>query len=152
MNRNKLFLVASMLVPWITLPFLGKRAIKRFTPSAIFICLFVAVESMVAHKRRWWLMYEKISKYTLAETPFIVGPFFIASLWILKMTYGKFIRYIIVNLIMDSLFVYPGMWFLKRLGIASLIKLNRGQFLSFFLTKAVLMYGFQGIVNKFQRK
>lgn len=152
MNRNKMFLVASMLIPWITLPFIGKKAFKRFAPSAIFICLFVVIESLVAHRRKWWIFYEKINKFTLGETPLILGPFFIGSIWILKLTYGKFLRYFLVNFVVDSLFVFPGTWLLRRLGMASLLRMNRGHFLSIFLFKTVLMYGFQGIVNKLQRK
>jgi hypothetical protein len=152
MNRNKMFLIASMLVPWISLPFIGKKSMKRFAPVAIFICLFVAIESIIAHKRRWWLFYEKINRFTLGEIPLIIGPFFIGSIWILKLTYGKFLRYFLVNLVVDTIFVYPGSWLLDRLGIANLIRLKKWQFLSIFLGKATLMYGVQMIVDKLKRK
>ena len=152
MNRNKLLLLTVMFLPWLTVPFLGKKTIKRFSLSAMFICLVVTGESVLANKRRWWRVFERINPNVMGEIPFIAGPFFIGSIWILKLTYGNFLRYFSVNFIVDTLFVYPVIWLQERMGIASLIRLKHYQMLLLFLFKAVLMYGFQAIFGQNQHK
>lgn len=150
MKNNKMFLLGLMILPWMSVPFIKKQTIRRFLPGALFICVWVAVESMIANKRVWWRFYEKLIPNAMAEIPFIVGPFFVGSLWILKFTWGKFLRYLFVNFIVDIMFVYPGLFLLKKMGIVSLVRLKHYQMLLIFLTKSVLMYGFQGMVGKFQ--
>lgn len=148
MKHNKLFLLALMIVPWFSVQLLGKKAFKRFLPGALFMAVWVMVESILSRKRTWWSFYEKLIPRAMGEIPFIVGPFFIGSLWILKFTFGKFWRYFFVNLITDFLFAYPGMIVLRRMGIVSLIRLKHYQMGILFLSKSVLMYGFQAMMDK----
>ena len=152
MRKNKMILLVLMIVPWLSVPFLGKRTIRRFFPGTLFICVWVFFESMIARKRVWWRFYEKLTPRGTGEMPLIIGPFFVGSLWILKFTFGNILRYFFVNLILDSLFVYPGMFVLKRLGIASLIRMKKYQLLSIFVSKAMIMYGFQNLINKLRKK
>jgi len=77
--------------------------------------------------------------------PFLWGPFIVGSLWILKLTYGKFIKYIILNLIVDSIFTYFLVSWLRKLGIASLVRLKKYQLSLLFFLKSLLLYGFQFI-------
>lgn len=152
MKNNKLILLLIMILPWFSMPFIGKRTIQRFYPGALFICVWVFFESMIAKKRVWWRFYEKLTPLGTGEMPLIIGPFFIGSLWILKFTFTNIVRYFFVNLIFDVLFVYPGLFMLKRLGIASLIRLKPYQLLSIFMSKAMIMFGFQHLIDKFRKK
>jgi hypothetical protein len=152
MRKNKMILLVMMILPWLSMPFLGKRNIKRFYPGALFICVWVFFESVIAKKRVWWRFYEKLTPKGTGEMPLIIGPFFVGSLWILKFTFGKLKRYFFVNLIMDVFFVYPGLFVLKRLGIASLLRLKHYQLLSIFMSKAMIMYGFQSLIIKWRKK
>lgn len=88
----------------------------------------------------------------MGELPLLFGPFFIGSIWILKFTFGKFFRYLLVNLVMDVLFSYPGMYVLKRMGIASLVRLKHYQMAILFMAKSVLMYVVQMIAEKGRKK
>jgi hypothetical protein len=152
MKHNKLFLLVLMLVPWLSVPMLGKRNFKRFLPGAFFMVVWIAVESILAKRRAWWRFHEKLIPNSMGELPFLLGPFLIGSIWILKFTFGNFFRYLIVNLVTDFLFVYPGMFALKRMGIISLVRLKHYQMGILFMAKAVLMYGFQAIAEKFTKK
>jgi hypothetical protein len=80
--------------------------------------------------------------------PLTWGPFLIGSMWILKLTYGKFLIYLITNLIIDTLFTYPFVTFLKRQGIASLVRLKKYQLSMLFFLKSILLYGFQNLKEK----
>lgn len=152
MRKNKMILLLMMLLPWLTVPFLGKRTIKRFYPGALFIFLWVAVESIVAKKRVWWRVYERLIPNVIGEMPFMLGPFFVGSLWILKWTFGNFTRYLFINLLFDILFAYPGMFILRKLGIASFVRLRPIQMVILFMSKSVIMYGIQNSVNRWRKK
>ncbi|MEH6956034.1 hypothetical protein [Neobacillus drentensis] len=152
MRKNKMILLVILILPWLSMPFLGKRTIKRLYPGALFMFVWVGVESILAKKRVWWRIYEKLSPKIIGELPFMLGPFFVGSLWILKFTVGNFIRYLFLNLIFDTLFAYPGMFILKRLGIASLIRLRPYQMVLLFMGKSVIMYGVQSLANKLRKK
>lgn len=152
MKHNKMFLLVLTLVPWLSVPMLGKRNFKRFLPAAFFIVVWISVESIMAKKRVWWRFYEKLIPNTMGELPFLLGPFMIGSIWILKFTFGNFFRYLIVNLVTDFLFVFPGIYVLKRMGIVSLVRMKQYQMGILFMVKSVLMYGFQFMVEKTRKK
>ena len=152
MKHNKMFLLVLMLVPWLSVPMLGKKNFKRFLPGAFFIVAWISVESIIAKRRVWWRFYEKLIPNVMGELPFLLGPFFIGSMWILKFTFGNFFRYLILNLVTDFLFVYPGMFALKRIGIISLVRLKHYQMGILFMAKSVLMYVFQLMVEKTRKK
>ncbi|PFO00939.1 hypothetical protein COJ85_18285 [Bacillus sp. AFS076308] len=152
MKYNKMFLIVMMLVPWLSVPMLGKRNFKRFLPAAFFITCWISVESILAKRRVWWRFYDRLIPNVMGELPFLLGPFMIGSIWILKFTFGNFFRYVVVNLVTDFLFVYPGMFVLKRMGIISLVRMKHYQLGILFMAKSVLMYGFQFIVEKSRKK
>ncbi|NRD80240.1 hypothetical protein HPT25_23240 [Bacillus sp. BRMEA1] len=143
MKYDKLLLGSIMLIPWLTLPFMDKRSFKRYFPSALFICVVVFIESIVAHKQKWWLFYKKLIPKTLGELPLIAGPFFVGTLWIMKFTFGHFVRYFSLNLFIDIIFSMIMTDWLRSLGLASLIRIKKYQFLFIFLIKATILYLFQ---------
>lgn len=145
---EKFVFIIMIVVPWLSAPFLGKKTFKRFTPGAVFICIFVLIESLVAHKRLWWLFHKRLVPKVIGELPLILGPFFIGTLWIMKFTFGNFKRYFLTNFFIDAFFVYINVPILKKLGYASLIRLSKYNFLLIFLFKAVLLYLFQNIFEK----
>ncbi|WHX98778.1 hypothetical protein [Neobacillus sp. DY30] len=63
-----------IVVPWLSAPFLGKKTFKRFSLGAVFICIFVLIEGLFAHKRLWWLFYKKPFHKVMGELPFVIGP------------------------------------------------------------------------------
>ncbi|WP_223702288.1 hypothetical protein [Sutcliffiella deserti] len=139
------FLWMMMIFSLLTLPFLGWKHFKRFAPSAIFISVFITLEGFLAEKRKWWAIYKKIPPYFINEFAFIAGPFFAATLWTLRLTYGRFWNFCLLNMISDGLFVFPVYNWLKGMGIFSLVKLQRIQLYLIFLFKALLVYAFQTI-------
>jgi hypothetical protein len=145
---EKFVFIIMIVVPWLSAPLLGRKTFKRFTPGAVFICSFVFIEGLFAHKRLWWLFYKRLFPKTIGELPFIIGPFFIGTLWIMKFTFGNFKRYFLTNFCIDAFFVYIHVPILKKLGYASLIRLSKFNLLLLFLFKAVLLYLFQIIYER----
>ncbi|WP_042356626.1 hypothetical protein [Bacillus rubiinfantis] len=145
------FLLANLIIPWLTLPFLGRQTIRKYFLAGIFISLVVRFESIFAKKFRWWWFYDKLHPKLSGEFPLIWGSFLFTSIWKLKYTYGKFPIYFSINFILDSFFTFVITSFLKKSGIASLVRLKKYQLSFLFLIKSLLLYGFQYFYEKLQR-
>ncbi len=148
MRRNKMFLLVIMILPWLSLQLLGKKAIQRFYPGALFIFFLVLVESIFVKKRVWWRFFEKLLPNVMGELPFLFGPLFVGALWILKFSFGNFLRYIILNVVTNLLIAYPGMSILRKMGIVSLVRLKHYQMGVLLMAQSVLMYIVQIVAEK----
>lgn len=148
MDTRKKYILVIMVLPWLTVPFLGKKALKRYSFTSLIIGLLFGGQSLYAHKKGWWRVYPKLIPHVIGEFPFIVGPFFVGALWILKFTYGKFLRYTLINLGVDFFHIYIFVAWLRKMGIASLIQLKNYQALLLFSINAATMYGFQWLIDK----
>jgi hypothetical protein len=148
MDNKKKFLLVIMLLPWLTVPFLGKQTVKRFSLTSLFIGLLFGAQSVYANRKGWWRVYPKLIPNVINETPFIVGPFFVGAIWILKYTYGKFLRYTFLNIGVDFFHIFIFVKWLQKVGIASLIRLKDYQALILFSANAGIMYGFQWLIDK----
>ena len=148
MRNNKWLILAIIILPWLTFPFLGRKNIKHFWPGALFMSLFLMVEGFVAQQRKWWWFYQSLKPNVLGLVPLTVGPFFIGSIWILRYTYGRFWLYLVVNFIVDSFFVYILLNWFTRIRYASLIEMKKYQLSFCFFIKSLLMYGCQVLVDK----
>lgn len=122
---------------------LGRATVKRYLLATVFISIVVRIECIFAKKRKWWWVYEKLTPKLSGEFPLIWGAFFVGTMWILKLTYGKFFVYMFTNLIVDSIFAYPFMNFFKKFGLASLVRFKKYQLSLIFFVKSLLLYGIQ---------
>ncbi|NLP49279.1 hypothetical protein [Bacillus sp. RO1] len=153
MKKNPVLVLWIMVfISILTLPFLGWKHFKRFLPGTLFMSILIALESIVAEKYKWWAIYKKIPPYFVNEFAFIVGPFFAGSLWILRLTYGRIYLYFLLNAFVDAIFMYPVFTFFKSIGIFEMKKMKRHQLFGLFLIKALLMYRFQAMWEKYVRK
>jgi hypothetical protein len=51
---SKSMLLLMIILPWFTVPLLGKNSFKRFLPAGLFISLVVRIVNFIAKKRKWW--------------------------------------------------------------------------------------------------
>lgn len=148
----KALLPAMMVLSWLTIPLLGEKTIKRFLPASILMAIVVRLEGKLAKKRKWWWYYVKIHPKLSGGFPLTWGPFLIGSMWILRFTFGKFKWYLLLNLIVDTIFTYKFVDKLNDLGIASLVRLKKYQLSALFFVKSLLLYGFQVIREKIEHR
>ncbi|CAM3749651.1 hypothetical protein CYOC110262_20065 [Cytobacillus oceanisediminis] len=144
---SRSFLIIMMILPWLTMPFIKKSEFRRFLPAAVFMSIFTKILNIVAYKRNWWHFYTSILPKVRGETAFILGPYFLASFWVLKLAYGKIKKYMIMNAILHLLFAFPGMAFLKWAGIGTLARVKNVQLAGILMLRAVLLYSFQLVVD-----
>ncbi|TCJ00466.1 hypothetical protein [Cytobacillus praedii] len=152
MRYSKLLLILMMILSWFTVPFVGRASIKRFLPAALFMAIIVRMVNFIAKKRRWWWWYVKVHPSVSGSFPFVCGSFFVGSLWILKFTYGNFMKYMGLNLAVDSIFTYVIEPYLQKFGIASLVRMKKIQLMYVFTVLAFLLYGFQLVKEKVSLK
>jgi hypothetical protein len=146
MKNSKLFLISLLILPWLTIPLLGSNAFKKYLPSAIFICTLTKGLDMFGEKKKWWQFYKGIPPLDSMNF-FNWGPYFVTSLWMLKMTYGKFPLYLIINAINHIIFTFIGLRYLKNYKVLSLIKLKKFPYLVILTLRGLILYGFQYITD-----
>jgi hypothetical protein len=132
-----------IVFPWLSLLLLGKRNSKRFFPAAFGTVIYEIIHQMIGNKRKYWIFYDKRSSFLSNELPFSIGPYVPLSMWILKMSYGNFKKFLLLNVISDGFFAVPLIQFLKKTKIANLHQLNAFQFFLYLFHKAFLLYGLQ---------
>jgi hypothetical protein len=114
-------------------------------PIAIFASFLVTIVYVIAYHRRWW----KIENPTIpwlksTELSFILGPFFVGTIWIFSLTYRfGFWVYILSNTILDSFFSFVFLPFLEKTGTITLKNITRKGILSLMLAIALVIYPFQ---------
>lgn len=150
-RRHFLFNLLIILVPWSSLLFFGKRNFKRYSLSGIFIVIFEIINHLYGHKKKWWKFYDKPRSFIKDELPFSIGPYMPLSLWLLKLSYGNFKKFVILNVIADGLFAFLFIDILKKVKIIRLNRLNHFQFFIYLHYKAYLLYGAQYLLEKVKR-
>jgi hypothetical protein len=79
------------------------------------MCTFSKAIQLFGEKKKWWRFYKGIPPLNSANF-FNFGPYLVTSLWMLKLTFGKFPLYLISNLILQICFIYlGGLKFFKRI-------------------------------------
>ena len=151
MRHSRFLVILMMILPWLFIPLLGRRSIKRFLPATIFICCVVKINNITAKKRNWWNFHTSIHPKVSGDIPFILGPYILFSLGLLKFTYGNLKVFTITNAIVHILFSFPGMKLLKRLGIVSLERMKPVQLTLLLTIRGFLLYGFQFAIEKWKK-
>ncbi|THE11869.1 hypothetical protein E1I69_13360 [Bacillus timonensis] len=150
-RRHRIFNFLVIMIPWLTLLFIGKQNFKRYSVSGVFIVLFEILNHLYGHKKKWWKFFDKPKSFIKDELPFSVGPYMPLSMWLLKFSYGNFKKFVLLNVIADGIFAFLGMDILKKLKIISLNRLSRFQFFIYIHYKAYLLYGVQYLYEKIKR-
>ena len=147
MDKKKTFGLAMLIVPWLTVPFMGKKSFFRFLPVASFVNLFLSVLAVIANKKKWWVNKSPLSP-GFVDFTYILGPFFVATLWVFKLTYGNFLKYLITNMVIDAINAYPFAQIWEKVGVFKFKKLNHTIWYFICVSLAIIIYGYQYIVEK----
>ncbi|WP_160724776.1 hypothetical protein [Bacillus sp. USDA818B3_A] len=150
-KRHFVFNLSIIILPWLTLLFIGKRSFKRYSLAGVFIVIFEIINHLYGHKRKWWKFYDKRRSFMRDELPFSVGPYMPLSMWFLKFSFGNFKKFALLNVIFDGLFAFLFIDVLNKLKIIGLGRINHIQFFIYLHYKAYLLYGFQYLIEKMKR-
>lgn len=147
-KRHKVFNVLIILIPWLSLIFIGKRSFKRYSFASVFIGIFEIINHLYGHKRKWWKFYDKPQLFIRDELPFDIGPYLPMSMWFLKFSYGNFKKFVLINAIANGVFAFGIIPMLKVFKIVRLKRLNYFQFFIYIHYKAYILYGVQYLFEK----
>ncbi|MGJ9459850.1 hypothetical protein [Oceanobacillus sp. CF4.6] len=147
MDKKKIYQLAVLILPWLTVPFLRRKSFFRFLPAASFISLFLNLLSVTSNKQRWWKTKNPLFGVPI-DYPYILGTYFVGTLWIFKLTYGNFPKYIITNLLVNLLNAYPFMYISEKLGVIKFKKMTKTMWYFITVLMSLWIYGFQFIVEK----
>jgi hypothetical protein len=150
-RRHKVFNLSLILIPWLSLLFIGRRSLRRYSFAGAFIVVFEIINHLYGHKKKWWKFYEKRKSFIRDELPFSVGPYMPLSMWILKYSYGNFKKFVLLNFLSDGFFAFLFINVLKKFKIAKLNRLNHFQFFIYLHFKAYILYGVQYLYERIKR-
>ena len=151
-KRHLAFNLTMILIPWLSLLFVGKRNIKRYSFASVIIGLFEIINHIYGHQRKWWKFYGKPKSFIRDELIFDIGPYVPLSIWILKFSYGNFKKFVLINAFANGVFAFLFIPFLKKIKIVRLTRINYFQFFIYIHYKAYLLYAVQYLFQKLRDK
>jgi hypothetical protein len=116
----KMVIWSIFIIPWISLIFLDRSAIRRYMPVALFATVLNTILAQMAWSYNWWKFKETLFSWDKIAPLFTVyGIFLVGTIWIFYFTFRKFWIYIVVNLIVDCIysFGFRALW--KKLKITT---------------------------------
>lgn len=128
---NQVILWSMLVLPVLTLLFMPKEDIKRWAPAALFTMVTGILTLDIGVAMEMWTVSDNL--FFLNETlPFGYTVLPIATMWILKYTYGRFWLFFIAELVLSIGFAYQILPWLSGRGIWVIV--NVTPFLAFIPT------------------
>lgn len=146
-KKQNLINVIMVIISWITLAFIGKFNLRKYSLSSGITILITVIDCIISKKKIWWSFKNKPYSFISNEFPFIVGPFLASSIWSLKIANGKFKTFIFINIFIQLIFVTFFMNLMKNLKWAKLVWMNKIQFFLWFFYKMFILYGIQYYID-----
>lgn len=88
-------------------------------PVALFVTVINTLVYEAAHFYRWWRELGLFGWDNVIPVPWIYSAYLIATIWVFRFTYGKFWRYLIVNLVLDGAYIFGWYPIQIKLGMAN---------------------------------
>lgn len=143
-----LFRITQLILPWISIVFYPKRSLIRYLPVAILAAILVGGMCTLAAPYKWWRVEGGLKTKLFNAFSFIMGPFFIGTLWIFYFTFAQFKRYFITNLLFDGFFAFIFSAVLEKLNMFKLVNFKRIYIFLSFLSFSFIIYGYELLLNK----
>ena len=129
-------------IPWLSLFFMKKEEVKRWTPVSLFAVVLSTIIHDVGTTLGFWATRESIFPFD-EMFPYYYGAMPVLTIWVFKFTYGHFGKYFITNAVLAIGFNFFLLnYFLPSRG---LFELSISPILSLPITlmHAVVIYGYQ---------
>jgi hypothetical protein len=140
--------IIMFVLSWTSLAFLNKKEIIRFSPSTILVSLFICITTLINTIFGLWEVKGGKKKQLFADFSFIFGPFVCASIWVLKLTFGRLPLYFLLNTIINLFLAYPFTTFFEKHNLYKLKKMKRHSLFLLCIFYSTMLYGYQVIIEK----
>lgn len=140
--------IGLLVLSWTSALFLPKKSFMKYSPVAILASLLVLIESFLAIPLKWWRVKGGIKTKIFNDLSFILGPFFVGTIWIFRITYGKFWLYLLLNIFIDAFLSYPMNSIFQKLKVYKLINFKSKHIFFTSITYAIIIYCYQLFIDK----
>jgi hypothetical protein len=140
--------IGLLVISWSSAFFLPKKLFVRYSPVAVLASLLVLIECYLAIPFKWWKVNGGVKTKLFNELSFILGPFFVGTIWIFRLTFGKLWLYLLLNLIMDGLLSFPFNKIFQKLKVYKLINFKPKHIFFTSFAYAIMIYGYQLLIDK----
>lgn len=140
---NQVLLWSILILPWLTLLFMSKENIKRWTPVALFSAL-TSVLAVELGENLGWFIYGEAAHPLRTSSYIIFGLNIVITMWLFYFLYGKFWRYVVIDTILNFGFIYLfHVYFLGSRGLFHEVGLTPLLNTLIVTFDGVLTYGYQ---------
>jgi len=140
--------IGLFVIPWLTVFFIPKNVFKKYTPVSTFACLLVVINSMLSVPFKWWTVKGGLLNKVFNDISFILGPFFIGTIWIFRLTFGKFWLYLLTNTLMDLFLAFPINWLMQKLKVYKLVNYKPKHIFYISIFFALVIYPYQKFISQ----
>ncbi|UYZ19975.1 hypothetical protein [Mesobacillus jeotgali] len=115
----------TLVLPWLTVPFIRKNTFIRFLPTATFIGYIFALFSEVAKKNKLWKVRNGLFKDYTLDVSYLYGLYLITTIWIFKLTFRNFLKYLVTNIVADYFFSFHIIKIFEKVGTFEFKKMKQ---------------------------
>ncbi|WP_245948167.1 hypothetical protein [Paenibacillus sambharensis] len=134
---------ALLVFPLLSLFFLERSELRRFLPVAWFVTVINSLVYQAAHHFTWWEEQGLFGWDNIVPVPWVYSAYLVATIWIFKFTYGRFLIYLVVNVILDGIYSFAWYPIQQKIGLAGTGGLPAYIPYLMMLAVAVLIYLYQ---------
>jgi hypothetical protein len=121
--NNQLILWCVFILPWFTLFFMKKEDVKRYMPVGLFAVFTSAIILETGVTMKWWAYNE--TAYPLQNISYLYGAIPVSTMWIIKLTYGRFWLFVGCDFFLNLFYTYVfESYFLGSRDIIQFIKIS----------------------------
>jgi len=118
---KQIILWSILIIPWASLFFLKMDTVRRYMPVALLMTVIHTLAYQAAYHYGWWnetgsslFGWDKV-----VPVPWVYGAYLVIVIWVFHFTFGRFLRYLIVNILLGGLFMYIIYPIWQRMGLVS---------------------------------
>lgn len=147
-DKRKALSFSTLVIPWLTTPLMGKNSFVRFLPVATFVGYVFCFLSEIAYRNKWWKVKNALFPNYRLDFSYLLGLFFIVTIWVFKLTYKNFFKYLLINIVIDYIFVFYIVKFFTKVGVFEFKKMRPKHFYILSVVTAIVIYFYQLIVER----
>ncbi|MDR4949799.1 hypothetical protein [Neobacillus cucumis] len=147
-NKRKALSFCTLFIPWLTIPLIGKNTFIRFMPVATFVGYIFGFLSETADNKKWWKVKNGLFPNYRLDVSYLLGLYLITTIWVFKLTFGNFFKYLTLNIIIDAIFSFSIVKFFTKVGVFEFRKMRPKHFYILSVSMAIIIYWYQLIVER----
>ncbi|NPV92172.1 MAG: hypothetical protein HPY50_15500 [Firmicutes bacterium] len=139
---NKVIMWSMLILPWFTLLLMKREEVKRYMPVGLFaIVSSIVIVDIGATLNLWALRdnifpFGKVFSYHLGGIP-------VVTMWLFKFTYGRFLRYVTVDVFYNLAFAFLMSPWLAARGIRENVEVTALGLFFIITVHGILLYIYQ---------